>query len=443
MSAWYYSKDDQQSGPVSLQSLREFAASGSLHPSDLVWTTGMTDWARADAIAEIFPDHFEPSDASSPTHWFYARGGQRFGPVSFQNLKELAASGGIQRGDLTWTEGMTEWARADKIVGMFQGEGGEKSSTPTKARVRSGIKCPNCQAHLRVGLEQMLGEKRRCKACGNVFMIGLPDEVRRSNRANINRKPMQEAVESLSKTTVNSDHELSTPIPPMCGINALWVGLAILFCWPLGLFLLWRHPRLSQSKAWWGIGGIWSFIILVGLLSDKDKKMPTVQRKVAERKTSQVPEKVVEVKTRQAPEEAAKPVEANEASKSTARHNGGFYTSSWDYKNGCQVIYDSSVTKEETRRLGDYLEDQGFFNGDAKTFKLGKSGRTYEFRVIIKKGLEQDPEAIEQMKQLAFLLSQAVFNGAEVDIHLCDEKFSTIREFGSCPQSVAWSIPSA
>lgn len=41
---WYYSKDEQRFGPVSVKELRELTSSGDIEPSDLVWKEGMSDW---------------------------------------------------------------------------------------------------------------------------------------------------------------------------------------------------------------------------------------------------------------------------------------------------------------------------------------------------------------------------------------------------------------
>lgn len=48
MSQWYYAKDGQQHGPVSMEDLRGMIASGALNPArDLVWNQSMTDWVPA------------------------------------------------------------------------------------------------------------------------------------------------------------------------------------------------------------------------------------------------------------------------------------------------------------------------------------------------------------------------------------------------------------
>lgn len=54
MQSWYYSKDREQRGPVSLDELRRLVGSGELNPdSDLAWTEGMTDWQPPSKIPAI------------------------------------------------------------------------------------------------------------------------------------------------------------------------------------------------------------------------------------------------------------------------------------------------------------------------------------------------------------------------------------------------------
>jgi phage shock protein PspC (stress-responsive transcriptional regulator) len=51
--------------------------------------------------------------------WFYAKHGQKTGPVAGSVLKQLARSGELSIGDLVWREGMSEWAAASKVKGLF------------------------------------------------------------------------------------------------------------------------------------------------------------------------------------------------------------------------------------------------------------------------------------------------------------------------------------
>ena len=52
---WYYSKNNQQQGPVSSGQLKQLAVSGQLQPSDLVWKEGMGQWVEGRKIKGLFP----------------------------------------------------------------------------------------------------------------------------------------------------------------------------------------------------------------------------------------------------------------------------------------------------------------------------------------------------------------------------------------------------
>lgn len=52
--------------------------------------------------------------------WYYSAGdGVQRGPVDAGGLKRLAAAGRLSPSDLVWREGMTEWAPASKVAGLF------------------------------------------------------------------------------------------------------------------------------------------------------------------------------------------------------------------------------------------------------------------------------------------------------------------------------------
>ncbi len=54
------------------------------------------------------------------TEWFYARGGQQHGPVTFEQLVELARNGGLDAtGDSVWTASMQDWTPAGQVPGLF------------------------------------------------------------------------------------------------------------------------------------------------------------------------------------------------------------------------------------------------------------------------------------------------------------------------------------
>lgn len=69
--------------------------------------------------------------------WHYSKNGKRFGPVSGQQLKELAAKGELGPADLVWKEGMPQWVPASKIKGLMPGSSAvtNKPASPTSTAV--------------------------------------------------------------------------------------------------------------------------------------------------------------------------------------------------------------------------------------------------------------------------------------------------------------------
>jgi hypothetical protein len=92
-----------------------------------------------------------------------------------------------------------------------------------------------------------------------------------------------------------------------------------------------------------------------------------------------------------------------------------------------ELYYTSTIEAREAYKLGEYLVDSGFFDENRKTVQINKTDETYEFRMIVKKGIEQDPDFIDIFKDFSRELSYYVFDEASVDMHLCDEYFNTLR----------------
>jgi len=51
--------------------------------------------------------------------WYYTKNGQRMGPVTDLELKQLATSGGLTSSDQIWKEGMASWINAGNVKGLF------------------------------------------------------------------------------------------------------------------------------------------------------------------------------------------------------------------------------------------------------------------------------------------------------------------------------------
>ena len=81
------------------------------------------------------------------------------------------------------------------------------------------------------------------------------------------------------------------------GLAPIWVGLAIWLFFPLGLFLLWRHPTLGKNGKWWAAGIAWAcFIMLMGSRAEEKegsitRENATGPQTASEEETSRQPER--------------------------------------------------------------------------------------------------------------------------------------------------------
>ena len=51
---WYYTQNNQQQGPVTLEALQAMAANGQIQRSDLIWRQGMANWQAAGDVPGVY-----------------------------------------------------------------------------------------------------------------------------------------------------------------------------------------------------------------------------------------------------------------------------------------------------------------------------------------------------------------------------------------------------
>ena len=95
--------------------------------------------------------------------------------------------------------------------------------------------------------------------------------------------------------------------------------------------------------------------------------------------------------------------------------------------NNSNLYYSEQVNKADAQKLGNYLQSEGFFGDEERSVKLDKNDKTWEFRLKVKKGTENDDQYLYLFGFFSAQLSKAVFNNDPVDIYLCNDKFETIR----------------
>lgn len=105
------------------------------------------------------------------------------------------------------------------------------------------------------------------------------------------------------------------------------------------------------------------------------------------------------------------------------------YGKKLDYKGG-ELYYTDKVTVDEAKNLGTYLVEQKFFdeaNAAQVSVQLNKENDTYQFRMVVKDGVEKDESYATTFKILAGEISDKVFKGAKLDFHLCDKELKTLK----------------
>jgi hypothetical protein len=127
-------------GPYELDKLRALVRRGQLSRMHEVSSDGSV-WKQAANFPELFQsptvngvqaetrtlggltdgDIPEIDVAASPAagRWHYAQNDVQKGPVAFDELKSILASGNLDSSDLVWTDGMKEWVPAHTVPGLL------------------------------------------------------------------------------------------------------------------------------------------------------------------------------------------------------------------------------------------------------------------------------------------------------------------------------------
>jgi len=66
--------------------------------------------------------------------WFFSTGGERYGPVGFDYLLELAKTGRLDpRNDMVWTTTLSDWEPAGEVEGLFERRARHEGGSPELA----------------------------------------------------------------------------------------------------------------------------------------------------------------------------------------------------------------------------------------------------------------------------------------------------------------------
>ncbi len=81
----------------------------------------------------------------SQSQWYYLVNGEQMGPISSEQLKQLATDGKVTQDTHVWREGLDDWKPARLVQGLFDGGaaagamgGGQTASSPSEGTVYTG-----------------------------------------------------------------------------------------------------------------------------------------------------------------------------------------------------------------------------------------------------------------------------------------------------------------
>ncbi|WP_105616856.1 hypothetical protein [Vallitalea okinawensis] len=94
-----------------------------------------------------------------------------------------------------------------------------------------------------------------------------------------------------------------------------------------------------------------------------------------------------------------------------------------------EIYYTEHVKSEEVDRLGEFLIEEGFFFEDNATVavKLDYENNIYHVSIMIDEEYYDDQEVNDALRYLWYRLTEDVFDGDPVRIHITDDLFNIIK----------------
>lgn len=117
---WFVARNEKTFGPYTLAQMTQLASNGKLRPVDAVRRDGDTEWKPASQFPELLPPPPLPlPDPPEAVEWHFITAGKKAAPVTWTQLRQLAASNQLQLTDMVWKNGMPNWAMASTIIDLF------------------------------------------------------------------------------------------------------------------------------------------------------------------------------------------------------------------------------------------------------------------------------------------------------------------------------------
>lgn len=118
---WYYTGSGETVGPMGFEQLKAKVAEESANPPvEMVWSEGMEFWAKPEHVDGLTEQDDQASDPSLD-EWYYQKNGEKTGPVSSAELKELIADPSIDPPlKMVWREGYKKWQPVYQVADLWE-----------------------------------------------------------------------------------------------------------------------------------------------------------------------------------------------------------------------------------------------------------------------------------------------------------------------------------
>ena len=91
------------------------------------------------------------------------------------------------------------------------------------------------------------------------------------------------------------------------------------------------------------------------------------------------------------------------------------------------LYYTAAVSQADAKRLGAFLVQEKIFDGRSISMQLTKKGEIAQVRFPVKPGFEKNEAYVDSVQALGVQISQQVFQGAPLEVDLCDDALKTLR----------------
>jgi hypothetical protein len=108
------------------------------------------------------------------------------------------------------------------------------------------------------------------------------------------------------------------------------------------------------------------------------------------------------------------------------------YNARWgknvDFGQGQEVFYAKGATKDEARKLGQFLQRIKYFSGQRPaSVQVARDGERYIVSFVLQPGAWAQPDVLASAAQLRVAIAAEVFEGKPVEVRLCDEELTPQR----------------